>query len=633
MEAIVQYGSWSSTLSAQAVAAAGTRLGSARRRPDGTVLWWEGRPRERGRGVIVSMPSGGERTDVTPVDSNVRSRVHEYDGGSWTVFDDGTVAYVENIDQNIRLVAPDSSIRDLTVGDDSTRFGDLTPHGSYLLAVREVHGNDHVEPVNDIVAIDIASGEVSVVASGSDFYSSPRPSPDAGQIAYICWEHPDMPWDTTELRLVRWDDGAVGPDTSLLAGWSTQQPTWVGDDLVVITDPTGWWIPHRVDGPGCTTPLVDHNIEFGVPPWVFGSHTLVPMGDCLLAVAHVEGRERLVRIDDGQVEDLGCSRVAFDSISAAGDNRVIVAASSPTRPPEVVVLGPGGFEEIVVGVEAPLSGDDVSIAEHISFPSGERTAHALFYRPASSTVSAPDGDVPPLVVLGHGGPTGAASAGFAVAIQFWTQRGFAVVDVNYGGSTGYGTAYRHLLDGRWGIVDVEDCIAAAQHLAQSGLIDASRMAIKGGSAGGYTTLCALTFHDTFAAGVSRYGIGDLEALARDTHKFESRYLDRMIGPYPERRDLYRERSPINFTELLDTPMLVLQGSIDPIVPPNQAEAMVAALAERQVPYAYLLFEGESHGFRQGENITRAIEAEYVFLCRVFGVEPSGQPEALEIHNL
>lgn len=623
------YGSWPSQLTADVVATAGTRLAGARVDRAGRVLWWEGRPLEGGRGVVVARAADGVVADVTPQGSNVRSRVHEYDGGSWTVLADSTVAYVDNADQNIWLVPSAGDVRQLTEGDDTVRFGDLTPGSGALFAVRETHGAD--EPSNELVSIDLETGQQTVLASGRDFYSSPRQSPDGTQLAYICWDHPNMPWNSTELHSIDLSTAELN-DVLLLAGASIQQPTWMGEHLVAISDVSGYWLPYRLDGPGATTPLVDPDtqVELGVPPWVFGMCTLVEDDARLFAVAQIGGLERLVEIVDGELIEVDCDRVAFDSIAAAGGGRVVACAASSSRASEVVLISSEGIVETIVRSDPPIGADDVSVATHVSFASGSRTAHALFYAPKSTVAIAPEGERPPLVVLSHGGPTSSARGGLNLSIQYWTQRGFAVVDVNYGGSTGYGTEFRNALDGQWGVVDVEDCIAAARHLASSGLVDVERWAIKGGSAGGYTTLAALTFHDDFAAGISRYGIGDLETLARDTHKFESRYLDRLIGPYPQRADLYRERSPINSVERLNTPMLILQGDEDPVVPPNQAQAMADALAERGVPHALLMFEGESHGFRRADTIVRSIEAEYVFLCQIFGIEASGGIEPVPL---
>ena len=646
MNQVQPFGSWPSTLSASVVARAGVRLGAIFAQGT-TTWWWEGRPAEAGRGVIVvDGPSG--RVDLTPAPANVRSRVHEYDGGSWTVLSDQTVAYVEAVDQHIHLVSPDGTTRQLTSHTDDTRYGNLTDGGEVIFAVRERHstsadGQHHAEPVNDLVAIERSSGAVHVVASGHDFFSSPRPHPSAPLVAYICWDHPNMPWDDTELHVVEWSierlgDNAATNDRTIVAGLSTQQPLWRGDDLVVITDPSGWWVPCQVSvDTGAVLPLVDVDAEFGAPPWVFGTSTLVIDGDDLVAIQQVEGLEQLVRISAGEVRDIPSGRIEFGDIALAGPGQIVVAAARFDTTAEVVRIdtaGPdAGGETVIRSASTALAPNDVSTPRHIEFGEGNQRAYALFYPPHSAQVVGPEDELPPLLVLSHGGPPAAARAGLNLSIQYWTQRGYGVVDINYRGSTGYGRAFRDALHDMWGIADVDDCIAAAEHLAEVGLVDGDRLLIKGGSAGGYTTLSALTFRDVFRAGASRYGIGDLEMLARDTHKFESRYLDLLVGPYPERADIYRARSPIHHVEQLSTPMIVLQGSIDPVVPPNQAFDMVNALDRQQVPHAFLLFDGESHGFRDADNIVTALEGEYTFFCRVLGIEPSGELGPLEIKHL
>ena len=623
------YGEWPSDLTAASIATAGVRLSGVKGRQN-AVVWWEGRPTEGGRGILVERRDGEVR-DLLGPDANVRSRVHEYDGGSWTVLSDGVIAYVEAVDQHVHLVDADGD-RVLTSHDDDTRFGDLVDAGASILAVRERHGIAD-EPVNDLVAIDRATGDVTVVASGHDFYSSPRPNDALGVVAYLAWDHPRMPWDDTELHLVGWRHGETPTDDRVvLSGVSTQQPLWRGDDLLAISDPDGWWLPVEValDGSGCRT-LVDGEHEVGLPPWVFGMCSMALVGEQLVVVEQRDGVAHLSLVEDRRLRALDVPFTEFGPIAVDGD-RLLAVAWQAVVPQEIVSIGLDGSVEVVRDATGRLDPADVSVPTHVVVGDGPTAARALVYPPTSARFVGPDGAAPPLLILGHGGPTGAARGGFDRSIQFWTQRGFAVADVNYRGSTGYGRVMREALSGVWGIADVEDCIAVARHLVEAGLADADHLFIKGGSAGGYTTLCAVTFHDVFSAGASRYGIGDLEALARDTHKFESRYLDGLIGRWPEDADVYRERSPIHATDRLSTPMLVLQGADDPVVPPNQAESMVEALDARAVPHAYLPFEGESHGFRRAENIEQALEAEYVFFARIMGVEPSSELE-LEIHHL
>ena len=624
------YGSWPSDLTPQIVATAGTRVGDVL--TDGSSVYWlESRPSEGGRSVVVTTDSAGSPYDVTGADSNVRTLVHEYGGGAWTVTN-GTVFHVEMGNQQIHETL-DGATRQVTTEQDS-RFADLTahPNGTHLLAVRERHGRD-TEPENDLVAIDIATGASEQIFAGTDFVSSPRPGPDE-QIAFITWSHPNMPWDHTELRVTTWRPGSSSNGRVLLSEQGVQQPMWVGKMLHVVTARTGWWLPHRVDlDSRSVTALIDEEIDAGVPGWVFGLRTLGHADGAICTMWQADGLAHVGWIRDGQIDEIETDFIDIDSISVGSDGRIAAAASSAAEPRCIVLIGPDGAVEYLTTPETPIDSESISRGEHITFPSHGRTAHGLLYRPASSVATGPADQLPPLLVLSHGGPTSSARPGFQLAIHFWTTRGFAVVDVNYGGSTGYGRTFRELLRDAWGIVDVQDCIAAAEYLADAGIVDRLKMAIKGGSAGGYTTLAALAFHDVFSVGASRYGIGDLETLARDTHKFESRYLDALIGPYPEARAVYVERSPIHSVDSITAPMVILQGSEDKVVPPNQAEDIVAALDRQGLAHSYVLFEGEQHGFRDAVNIARAAEVEYVFFCRVFGIEPSGDPEPLDIVHL
>lgn len=615
------HGTWASDLSASRIARGGVRLDGVRANGAAEVVWWEGRPLEGGRGALVARADGVTR-DLVGNQVNVRSRAHEYNGGAWTVLHDGVIAYVEATDQHVHLISGDDD-RQLTDHDDDTRFGDLVDGGTVIFAVREQHGTGAVEPVNDLVAIDRSTGQIEIIASGRDFYSSPRPHPSQPMLAYLCWDHPNMPWDDTELRLVDWSAG-VEPenDRAVLVGASTQQPLWHRDELIAISDPDGWWVPVRVDLAGGAQPLLRGLHEVGVPPWAFGMSSMAIVSDRLVVVEQHDGVGRLNLVEDGDLVPIPTDFTEFGPLAVDGDHLLVVAAQ-PTVPDQVVRIALDGSTEVLRAATAPLSAADISHPIHLKIGDGPTAPRALYYPPASSTHDGPPGDAPPLLLLSHGGPTGAARAGFNASVQFWTNRGFAVVDVNYRGSTGYGRAMRDALAGQWGVADVQDCIDTARSLVADGLADGDRLFIKGGSAGGYTTLCALTFHDVFAAGASRYGIGDLATLARDTHKFESRYLDGLVGRWPEDADVYTARSPINFTELLATPMLILQGGIDPVVPPNQAEAMVEALDRASVMHAYLLFPEESHGFKQADNIEAALEAEYVFFCRVAEMEPHG----------
>ncbi len=618
-------GSWPSPLAADALARAGRRL-SQPQLGGGAVWWLEGRPEEGGRQVVMRLRSGGAVEEVTPRDVNVRSTVHEYGGGDYRVAG-GELFCVE---------AGRPGIQRCSAGGTSTLPGsavagarhadfERSPDGRWLLAVEEQHGASEREPRNRLVAFDLAGGAPRPLAEGHDFFSTPRFSPDGTRIAWLSWDHPDMPWDATTLWVAPFGERGAGPPRAVAGGGgeSVFQPGWSpGGVLTFVSDRSGWWNLYQLrEGGG--VPLCPREAEFGLPQWVFGMRTWDFVDeDVMLCTVGRQGARRLARLtlSDGALHELGLPYGEVDGLRVAQGRAVFVGAS-PTSPPAICLLdlASGRVSELRRSSELALAPGDVSHAEAIDFPSeGGRRAHAFLYRPANARVQAPPGERPPLLVKSHGGPTAAASPSLKPAVQYWTSRGFAVVDVDYAGSTGYGRAYRDALRGAWGVADVDDCVHAALHLAAQGLVDRDRLAITGGSAGGFTTLCALTFRDVFAAGASHYGIGDLEALARDTHKFESRYLDGLVGPWPERRDLYLERSPIHHTERLSCPVIFFQGLEDRVVPPSQTEAMVAALARRGIPHAYVPFPGEQHGFRRAENICRALEGELFFYARVLG---------------
>jgi dipeptidyl aminopeptidase/acylaminoacyl peptidase len=652
---VAPYGSWPSPISIEMAVAGAVTLREPRL-DGGDIYWIEGRPAEKGRQVIVRRSVATDAEDVTPAEMNARTMAHEYGGGVYAVA--GGEVFFSNL--------PDGRIYRQRVG--SMTAEPLTPEGPYryadivvdaahgrLIAVREDHrptltatgegadarpGADGrgAEPENTLVAIaldDVAAGApVGVLVAGHDFYSTPRPSPDGQRLAWLAWRHPNMPWDGTELwvadiardgtpgqpRLV-----AGGPDESIV------QPEWAADGaLVYVSDRTGWWNLYRQYEGSDGVPLFPAEAEFAGPQWVFGMSWfgIAPDGS-IVAVARRAGRSELWLVPtSGQPERIA---VPDEEIAAVrvGSRQVLYLGASSTQPLAVVLLDLAGGERRVLqqARHADVGPDDISRPEAITFPTADgRSAHALFYPPTNRDHQGPPDERPPLVVMSHGGPTAHAFGGLDLEKQLFTSRGIAVVDVDYGGSTGYGRDYRRRLDGKWGIVDVEDCINAARYLARRGDVDEDRMAIRGGSAGGYTTLCALVFHDVFAAGASHFGVGDLEALARDTHKFESRYLDRLVAPYPTGIETYRQRSPIHFAERCTCPVIVLQGLDDKVVPPAQAEELVAALHRRGIPHAYLPFAGEGHGFRQRDNIRRALEAELSFYAQVFGFRLADEVE-------
>ncbi len=624
-----------------------------------TVTWSELRPEEGGRSQIVQRVGDGPAVDLLPAGFNARTAVHEYGGGAWWVRGP-TLWFTNWEDQRLyqltgRAMPVPVTPEPAVPRGDRWADGDLDPSGRWLAVVRESHLPTG-DVLNEIVMLDTTRDvEPAAVVSGPDFVADPRFSPDGTRLCWLQWHHPDMPWDGTELcvaTLEATDDRPRLVGAEVVAGrphWagdggadgeSVSEPRWHADgSLWFISDRTGWWNLYRRAPSGAVEPRVQIDAEIGVPQWVFGQSRYVFGPDDSVVFAYQrDGVDHLARAAaDGTVEDLDAPYTSIGSLTAAGDDVVFVGASATTEP-AVVRLEPGRGESVVLRPPRDLGLDAswFSVPEAISFPSsGGRTAHALFYPPTNPQASAGAGELPPLLVLIHGGPTSAARPILQLGTQYWTSRGFAVVDVNYGGSTGYGRAYRRQLDGSWGVVDLDDCVAAADWLVAEGRVDPERLCIRGGSAGGYTTLAALAFRDTFAAGASHFGVADLEALATDTHKFESRYLDGLIGPYPERRDVYVERSPIHHTEEFDRPLIVLQGLEDEVVPPNQSEMIVDALRAKGVPVAYVTFEGEQHGFRQAANIRRALDSELSFYAQVFRFELSAAEgiEPVPIENL
>ncbi|HKH03545.1 MAG TPA: prolyl oligopeptidase family serine peptidase [Acidimicrobiales bacterium] len=720
------YGSWPTPITSELVVRAAAGLGGVA--VDGDDVWWsESRPDEGGRTQLVRWRPGAGAQDVLPDGANARTAVHEYGGGAWHVAG-GRLWYADWSDQRLHHMAAAgdgfTEPTPVTPGPEVPRGdrwadADLDPDGRWLVLVREHHGPGATpaQVVNEVVVVDTA-GEVPPrpLVSGPDFVSDPRLSPDRSKLCWLQWNHPDMPWDGTELVVsdLRWSSigpGLMHPEVmagrpthgGAAPGESVSEPRWAPDgSLWFISDRNGWWNLHRWTADGTRLGRVDAvapmEAEVGLPQWVFGSsrYAFLPGGRVAFAYQR-DGLDHLaVRAADGIVSDLDLPYTSVASVKAAGEDLLFIGATATAEPAVVRVRLSGAT---VVGdpelLRPPrdlgLDPSWFSVPEAISFPtSGGRVAHALVYAPTNPDVPAEaellpdaagtevadaadagagaagagdaeiaDGDVadaeivpgdgpsapvvpaepdlerPPLLVFIHGGPTAAARPMLQLGIQYWTSRGITVVDVNYGGSTGYGRAYRDELRGAWGVVDLDDCLAAAEYLAGQGRVDRDRLWIRGGSAGGYTTLAALAFRDTFAAGASHFGVADLAALAADTHKFESRYLDGLIGPYPARADLYRERSPIHHVEGFDVPLAVFQGLEDEVVPPEQSEMIVAALRTRGVPVAYVAFEGEQHGFRQAANIRRALDGELSFYAQVFGfaLPPDEGIEPIEVENL
>lgn len=634
---VAPYGAWQSPITPQLIT--GATVGLAAGTIEGDTVWWsEARASEGGRVVLVAQTGSEPPRDVTPAGFNVRSRVHEYGGGASRVAG-STVWFVNFADQRLyeqkageapRVVSPEGPWRYADICPDPAR--------NRLICVRETERPD-TEPANELVAVDLVDGAVAVIDGNHDFVASPVLNADASELAWLAWDHPNMPWDGAVLRLAALaGDGSVAEATDVAGGpaESVFQPAFGPDgSLCFVSDRSGWWNLYRT-GPDGDEPLCPMDAEFGLPQWVFGMSTWGFAGDGRIVAACIAGGvSRLGLVADGRFSPFEMPYDAISDVEVCGDAVLFVGASA-TIPPTLVRLdlADGSLTAIKSSSAVPVDAAYLSRPEPVAFPtSGGATAHAFYYPPCNSDFRAPAGEKPPLLVRGHGGPTAASSSALNLGIQFWTSRGFAVLDVNYRGSSGFGRAYREALNGQWGVVEVDDVVAGADMLVDRGLVDPARLAVRGGSAGGYTTLAALAFRDRFSAGCSQYGIGDLMALAHDTHKFESRYLDRLIGPLPEAAALYRERSPLAHADGLSCPVIFLQGLDDKVVPPNQAEAMVAALDAKGLPVAYVAFAGEGHGFRKAENVIRALEAELAFYGRIFGFAPAGALVPLEIRNL
>jgi len=619
------YGSWPTPITSELVVRS-ARLPNGLHL-DGDDVWWsEGRPEEAGRIAVLRRGADGAVTEVVVAPFSARSGVHEYGGGAWWVRG-GVLWFVDWATQRLHRVEGGGAPVPLTPEPDvprGLRFadGELSPDGATLLCVQERHHADGTEATNTIVCLDAHEpGTPTVVVEGPDFVSDPRWRPDGGAFCWLEWDHPDMPWDATRLIV---DQGGTRTTVAGDPRESVGQPTWAPDgSLWFFGDRTGFWSLYRWTADLGVEPMVDLGLDIGFPGWVFGQSCFAFLDDGRLVLSYSEGGlERLARWepDGGRVVELDVPHTLIDQLRARG-NEVVYIAASPTEEVHVasVAVDTGAVDVVVPPRDLGLDPAWFSVPEPLEFPTaGGVTAHALLYPPTNPDVAPPDGQRPPLLVMIHGGPTSAARPMLQLSRQYWTSRGFAVVDVNYRGSTGYGRAYRDLLRGEWGVADVEDCVAVCEFLVARGDADPDRLCIRGGSAGGFTTLAALTFHEVFAAGASHYGVADLGALAAETHKFESRYLDGLVGPWPEARATFEARSPIFHTDRIDRPLAVFQGLDDPVVPPNQAEMIVEALRSKGVPVAYLAFEGEQHGFRQSQNIRASLDGELSFYAQVLG---------------
>ncbi|HKZ44337.1 MAG TPA: S9 family peptidase [Anaerolineales bacterium] len=641
MKKNMPYGSWKSPITPEMVAAGSIHIEEIQ--SDGESIYWlENRPEESGRIVVMKFSNNdGEARNIIPEGFNVRSRVHEYGGGAYTV-NNGIVYFCNFNDQRIYAIKPGGEPTVITPAGGK-RFADLLfdPKRNRIVCVCEDHEIDEGKVINSIVSISMDEDhQIIELAAGHDFFSNPRISPDGGMLCWLSWDHPNLPWDGSDLWVGSFDQNGSIYNPRHIAGGrdvSIFQPEWSpGEILHFMSDQDGWWNPFSFRD-GKVRRSFKQEAEYGLPQWVFGLSIYGFFDDSKLICSIISsGKNELVNLNivDNKVTNLSNAYCEFSYIKVF-DQKVYFVGSSVNRPAELVQLDlKTGITTILQksGV-LDLREQDFSNPKAIDFPSMDHISHGIFYSPRNTVYESDKNEKPPLIVMIHGGPTSAASMSLSMKIQYWTSRGFAVLDVNYSGSTGYGRDFRKKLNGQWGILDVQDCINGALYLAETELVDRNRMSISGGSAGGYTTLCALTFHDVFSLGVSRYGVSSLKSLADDTHKFESHYLESLVGPYSQNEELLTDRSPINFIEKIKVPILIMQGSEDRVVPPSQSEILFQFLDQNHIPVAYILFQGEQHGFRKAETIERALEIEYYFYSKFFGFSLPKEITPVEIRNL
>lgn len=635
---VTPYGSWRSPVALDMVAMSSS-VPSELTLDGDTPYWLRLRPEEGGRYALLR-GRGGSVTEVLPPQFNVRSRVHEYGGGAYLVREK-SVFFSNFTDQ--RVYWQESGGAPKPISAEGIRYADYVFDAARrrLVGIAEDHTVSGRLPTNSIASIELDGSPSQVLVSGNDFYSNPRIDSGGTRLCWLTWNFPNMPWDGSELWTGRIaSDGSVD-DRKLIAGGRTEsifQPEWSPDGVLYFTsDRSGWWNIYRyVDGRAQA--VRPTKADFGRAQWAFRLSTYAFESESKLVCAFVQGGVWRLGLLDPSKRKLKTLRLPYTEIShvTARPGRACFLAGSPTEPMSVVEMNvTRGSCKVLYRPDVPrVPAGFASVPRHIDFvTTGGKKAHAFYYPPTNRNCIAPKGERPPLIVANHGGPTSATPTSLSLVFQAWTSRGIAVVDVNYGGSTGYGREYRRRLNGRWGIVDVDDCSNAAKYLVRKGKADGKRLAIRGGSAGGYTTLCALTFRQVFAAGASYFGVSDAEGLAKETHKFESRYLDGLIGPYPASRDIYVERSAIHHIDGVSCPVIFFQGLEDVVVPPNQAETMVDSLRKRGIPVAYIPFEGEQHGFRKAESLRRAFEAELYFYSRVFGFRLADKVEPVKIENL
>jgi dipeptidyl aminopeptidase/acylaminoacyl peptidase len=636
---ILPFGSWKSPITSGLITSESVTLDQVHIF-DGTVYWLERRPMESGRSVIVSFRNNKTK-DMLPPPFNARSRVHEYGGGVYCACKHG-IFFVNDADQDIYRSRDGSNPQRIT-DMENVRFADLCfdSRQNRILCVCEDHSNSANEPENSLVSIDVTSGAISTLHQGYDFYSNPRINHDGSKLAWLCWNHPNMPWDGTELWLADVNENGLLAAPMHVAGsesTSIFQPEWSPEDILYyVTDESGWWNLARHDESGGLA-VTTQKSEFGLPQWVFGQTTYAFNASNSVFCTHITngiGRLSVINLDTLAITAVETPQNSFVSI-CADDNTVCFIAASESTFTQVIRLNADNLEPEVIASSCNTNIDDghISTGQRFSYETRHADkAYAIYYPPVNSEYEAPEDELPPLIVLCHGGPTGMADASLDLRKQYWTSRGFAIVDVNYSGSTGYGRNYRNRLNGKWGVRDAEDVCDAANYFADKGIADKNRLIIKGSSAGGYTVLAALTFHNTFTCGASYYGISNLESLITDTHKFESRYTDRLVGGYPEHSQLYHDRSPINFVDRLSCPVIFFQGMEDRVVPPSQAEKMVAALRNKGIAVSYVSFENEQHGFRHAATIKAALDSEIYFYSVILGFNPADKLSKIPIENV
>jgi dipeptidyl aminopeptidase/acylaminoacyl peptidase len=639
---VAAFGSWKSPITSNLIVSKTIDIGGITLDND-KIYWLEKRPQEKGRNVLVGYFNERGIKNITPSPLSVRSKIHEYGGGAYVV-EQNTIYFSNYGDGRIYQQVINNQPYPLT-NQLQQRYADIVVDlgRNRLICICEDHSQTGVEARNSIVTVNLNTGKIQPLTTGHDFYSSPRLSPDGQQLAWLSWNHPNMPWDSTYLWLAKINTDGSLSKPELVAGGETEsicEPKWSDDGkLYFASDRTNWWNLYRRNTDGSVEILHEMAAEFAYPHWVFGLSTYGLVGsDRLVCAYSANGSWNLgiIELDTKEFSEIKTRYTNIADVQASTKGYAVFVGGSPTETTAVIKLDLNTGKEQVLKRTGDLTIDlgYLSQPEAIAFPTtDDLTAYAWYYPPCNKDYMEPTDELPPLIVKSHGGPTAAASVDLNLRIQYWTSRGFGYLDVNYGGSIGYGREYRHRLDGKWGIVDVDDCVNGAKYLVDQDRVDKNRLIITGSSAGGYTTLAALTFQKTFKAGASYYGVSDLETLAKDTHKFESRYLDRLIGRYPEEQAIYQQRSPIHFTDQLDCPVIFFQGLEDQVVPPNQAEMMFNALKNKGLPVAYVAFEQEAHGFRMSENIKKALDSEFYFYSQIFGFKGAIAIEPIEIINL